>query len=1596
MSTISDIIDQNRKELLDLSTRNRLLSIPKASKSARLVHIYEARSDQICRLLVDEKKSLGFIPGKKAESRPPEPPTLFEDEVGLPQPDEEDEAADGTPAKRYVDSKLQTALSSEGLQRRLLALFTEARTLLEEQGVNVLYLALGQLKWFEHDDAETARYAPLVLIPVKLERRTAMDRFHLRWLEEDLQENLSLRAKLENDFGVELPEFGDTDELNVADYFRAVSSKVSKLKGFDVLPDEITLGFFSFSKFLMFRDLDASVWPEKCKLDKHPLIQGLMLDGFPHDPEPFGDDANLDELVPVNQLDHVVNADGSQTLVIEHARRGRNLVVQGPPGTGKSQTITNLIATAVLDGRKVLFVAEKMAALEVVKRRLEAAGLGALCLELHSNKANKRAVLEEIGRTWALGRPLCGNEDSILQQLDQLRSALNQHCAALHTCLHPAEVTPFDVLGVLVRFRTHGVRHSDYTFPSPQDWPKTRVEEIRRILSETVERVGMMGNPADHPWRGVRRGVFLRIDEEPLSRLIMGANGAVQRLRPLAEQAAQFLQQKTPDNLREIELVRTMAEQIAKAPPLDRAAIGDGVWNAGVDGLRNLVAAGRRLNSARNECAGKVIDETWSKDHGHARGVIAAHGTSLFRWLVADYRKAIADFESISSDRLPSTLKARLALFDSILVGQKAYKEIEANDSLGAKAFGTLWRKDRTDWAQAEAIVGWVDGHIEADLGESFRRLFAQIADQASAGRFAEEINDAVTTTVKAVATVLRELDLDLLKAFKTDALRNLSLTLLSARFEEWLGSVERLGDWINYNSRAERLRQCGVGSLIDAVETGGLDSGQATDAFEWAYHSQLMRHIVSLYPRLGTFDGLLHNRTVEEFRRVDRERMELSKLRTLLAHYERMPREGAGVGPTGVINGELARKRGHMPIRKLLRLAGNAVQAIKPVFMMSPLSVAQYLEPGGIDFDILIIDEASQVEPVDALGAVARCRQIIVVGDSRQLPPTRFFMQMTSNAENEGENEEMAAAKDIESILGLCLARGIPPKMLRWHYRSRHHTLIAVSNHEFYENGLFIVPSPYPATGDLGLRFHHIADGVFDSGVTAVNRIEAQAVAQAVIEHARGHAGQSLGVAAFSIKQRQAIQDELELLRRSTPGAETFFDAHPTEPFFIKNLENVQGDERDVIFISVGYAKDPSGFLAMRFGPLSTEGGERRLNVLISRAKLRCEVFSSVVADDIDLARAGGRGVAALKSFLRYAQTGQLGYAAKSEREEDSPFEEAVKCALETSGLKIDTQVGEAGFFIDLAVRDEKQEGRYILGIECDGAAYHSSKSSRDRDRLRQAVLEDHGWIIHRIWSTDWFQRPERELRRVLEAVERVRRGLESSVISPAGRLQDNTTPAPGEIERVRDKDADGPANPAAYVMATLPAVPRTNDLASMHARYLAGLVSQILEVECPIHPDEVALRLRSAWGLERTGYRIQAAVEKALAVALQSGRFRREEGFIVDSSKPAKPRYRADALPPSLRKPEYIPPQEIRVTIIEVVELHLGAAADELAATVARMLGFKSTGPQIRSLVDAQVRKLIRSGILADENGFLQRTPNATGSTPLPPNRADHLGAT
>jgi superfamily I DNA and/or RNA helicase len=457
------------------------------------------------------------------------------------------------------------------------------------------------------------------------------------------------------------------------------------------------------------------------------------------------------------------------------------------------------------------------------------------------------------------------------------------------------------------------------------------------------------------------------------------------------------------------------------------------------------------------------------------------------------------------------------------------------------------------------------------------------------------------------------------------------------------------------------------------------------------------------------------------------------------------------------------------MPIRRLMQRVGPTIQKIKPVFLMSPISVAQFLPPGAMEFDLLVIDEASQVRPEDALGVMARAKQMVVVGDSKQLPPTNFFNRLLSDDDIDEDSDSDASAEtdalagaaraaELESVLTLCEARGVNTKMLRWHYRSRHPSLIEVSNEVFYGRSLFLPPSPVNGRDGEGFVLKRVL-GAYDRGGKRTNEIEAKAILEALIDHAGRNPDKSAGIVTFSTAQRDLILNLIDEARRRESVLDSFLGDQADETF-VKNLENVQGDERDHIFVSIGYGpRIPGGKLdSMNFGPVSTDSGQRRLNVLFTRARHRCEVICSFEPADIDTNRATSEGVKVLKRFLTYAETGVLDQPALTGRDYDSPFEEDVARVIASLGFLADSQVGTAGFKIDLGVRDPEYPGRYILAVECDGAAYHGALWARERDRLRQEVLESQGWRFHRIWSTDWFYRRPDEIKRLKTVLEAAR----------------------------------------------------------------------------------------------------------------------------------------------------------------------------------------------------------------------------------------------
>jgi len=567
------------------------------------------------------------------------------------------------------------------------------------------------------------------------------------------------------------------------------------------------------------------------------------------------------------------------------------------------------------------------------------------------------------------------------------------------------------------------------------------------------------------------------------------------------------------------------------------------------------------------------------------------------------------------------------------------------------------------------------------------------------------------------------------------------------------------LGTWVQYIDLKKKLSNDGFEKILKSLEENNFKVDQLIDLVELVLYQQLSNEILSNHEPIREFNGLEHTGLIEQFKECDRKLMDLQCKRISYNAARGTPPTGISTGKIrnftelGLILHEAGLKRKRTSVRGLIKRAGRAILSLKPCFMMSPMSVAQYLIPGKFEFDLIVMDEASQIRPEDALGSIARGSQLVVVGDPKQLPPTSFFTKLV---DEDDQDEETVSLQVTDSILDTVIPM-FKNRRLRWHYRSRHESLIAFSNKNFYDSDLIIFPSPFKQNKKYGVKYTPVK-GRF---INRRNRVEAAEIARQATYHMLKHPNESVGIVAMNSEQRDEISMQLEQIIKDNQLLRFAYEKNQKleEPLFIKNLENVQGDERDVIMISMTYGPDEVGKkIKQYFGPINTDAGWRRLNVLFTRAKNRMHIFSSMRPSDITLDSNSKRGKMALRGFLKYCETGSLDQVEYTGKPPDSDFEIAVMSALEQVGYECEPQLGVAGYFLDLAVKDPNKPGRFLVGIECDGATYHSAKSARDRDRLRQDVLEQLGWEIHRIWSTDWFKNPQAQLEPIIKRLEKLK----------------------------------------------------------------------------------------------------------------------------------------------------------------------------------------------------------------------------------------------
>ncbi|TGS46253.1 DUF3320 domain-containing protein [Mesorhizobium sp. M8A.F.Ca.ET.181.01.1.1] len=1691
LDRLGNIYELLRLKLLDLTKKNRMLNYSISARSKRQLQIVDEVLEEAYSKLVDDDGSFRIVHLDEPEGLPPEEKTeefvdAFEhakvsdidfltaldnlvasatddemaverleralrdrvrSQLGLPPRPKRadvnrneharslgiDPSPELQPAgtkKTHSDRFLQTLKYPDELEALMEKISAEARLAEQEAGLSTLFLAFGFLEWYDSDASDKPIYAPLLLLPVKIERQKVRGKhvYEVAAREGAAETNISLQKFLETKFGRDLPDFGDADDGgSVENYLAKVEASIEGLKRWRVRR-WLVLGHFAFSRIAIYEDTKPEKWQNHPAA--HPLV-GSLLSGFEqgadgdgpsfHSPEDYLiDDPEIEKSAPIL----IQDADASQHSALVDVMRQKNLVIQGPPGTGKSQTITNIIANALAAGKTVLFLAEKQAALDVVKRRLDKSGVGEFCLELHSDRSSPKAVVQSLARRYEIGvgrsaRAATAQEDTTWAFA---RAQISEYLNDLHSEADDG-ATPFEMIWKSIRGRSvnadlgdffNDVHMPDDLLGDPRNlWDVRGKLEIFAASAQAFH--DSYGHPSASPWSATPPGHLPAYERDQFL-------AAIQGLRDAAAELAKFMDRheglgilsdedgdavsaadkiipepSSPSKIATIAAIDldglqhglsfqssylSAAQAVddlpsagdLDAPTLDRARAIVSALPA--QGLAELSPVGLRAHAYRTihrnkgfldalesmgqamellglggsapvhalDAVSAALEVTESADPEHLQWVGAVQiDTSIFRQLFDQWnalsreelelRQAVRGFtepkwpdaqeldeagaalRKTGIGRLFSAMRgdvkaagamlARLRLpaepnsVDMLVRISKHVRSVEAFAShrdAGA-AIGKAWAGIGTPFVAidqgiklreavehkltglsdgnsvAKAIVGLTVGSISAfaklsrtaDPYRAGRARFDELIDGHRIGHAAEqctkdleaferilgldpddrlssstlslstlaEIDAARTRLSQALiavdrspfAVAVRSLAPDNDGVSQTeDAIgyvRSVKLArlpgpilegLLSADARAWRDRLREIAESYDrvtgqINQSAKRLDEFGVRGM-DAFDVRSmiphlenlLEHREELSEFISLRSSRAELEGAGLVEFLSKTDGLLvppsrlpavfdavasrlrakaarrlssslANRTGNEldakrktFAERDRQKI-LGDRETVRARLlTRQPPNGLRNGSVktwtqmSLLANEFPKQKRFTPVRGLMGRAGEAVRALKPCFMMSPLSLSKFLPQGRFEFDLLVIDEASQMKPEDALGAMLRARQIVVVGDPKQLPPTSFFER---SSDNPATDDEDADEIDDESILERCQKVFGEVRRLKWHYRSRCESLIRFSNDNFYEGSLVTFPAAKPGSFSIDLLR---VNGEYQA---RRNVTEAERVVEEAIEFMRHFSDSdedslpTLGIVALNTDQRDLIEETLRRMSGDDELVETYREkaGKKGEPLFVKNLENVQGDERDFIFISMTYGKEAGAtVMRQRFGPINSKQGHRRLNVLFSRARIRIGLFASFGSEDVKPTETSKEGVHVLKRYLEYTESEGRAAVQLIGGEADSEFEIEVANRLRVRGHSVDMQVGVSGFKIDLGIRHPDHPEMFLAGIECDGAQYHSSKSARDRDRLREEVLRGLGWNILRVWSTDWFDSPDAQTEKLLKRLEELR----------------------------------------------------------------------------------------------------------------------------------------------------------------------------------------------------------------------------------------------
>ncbi len=1454
---------------------------------------------------------------------------------------------------------------------------SRAKTLSEDSGVDALFLVLKVIEWRESPDSKEWYKAPLLMIPTTLVRENNYS-YLFNPSEDEIVVNQALKIHFEKNFNIILPNLTENDQGFEIDEFIQKTKLAISSEDFKIL-DEVYIGIFAFSKLAMYKDISLNM-DSLVDNDFVKVMTGGEVSFQSSDSTIEKIDKKLDKITTSEENLTVVDADSSQLKAIQMAKAGLSFVIQGPPGTGKSQTITNLIAELIANGKKVLFVSEKQAALNVVQNNLAKVNLSEFCLTLHSTKTKKDIVISDLYNAYTSDRIKASNRDQEYSKRDQIRQELADYVDSIHEVnsklglsLYGAltrfysydESTPFNYFNEMIRFSSteaeenvsvirdlityqntfqlklennalYGIR-TNLSFENSilqKTWWEDQLETINNLI-QTLKK--------------------LKIDEQSVYSI------KISDLKKLNAQLSDFsldnteLLMEVNDHWFEIEKLNNISNQLS------------------------LISKNANILKKFKDKLSLFKEDPFTMDDG----LISNLKTERRKWswfLSSKYWKLIKEFNSFLNN--PKIKLNILKEIEGLLSYKKAKKHFLQFDNDLNDLFVESYKGIETDFNLIKLkIVDFISIYNSLNNFKQWSKRNELIQDELVIERNNYLKLARLILDLKSQFKLLEDGSKKIQYGFdqlKID-LKETTLPDLMEFLNEINQKIEDYNKWLIFLGLHERIKELKLENYIEFIVKNDAIT-QAIDVYRKTFFYSWSKYLIERQRPTSSFDKKFHESRINEFIRLDKDLLAHNRSRVRESVLNSKPvHEADLVSPQseqGLLIREFNKKRNKLPVRKLFQQIPNLIKEIKPVIMMSPITVANFLNFGDFKFDTLIFDEASQIFPYDAIGCLARANQIIIAGDRYQLPPTNFFLTSDDVNEEEDEvDENTTNSTEFESILDLANSR-LRSVGLQWHYRSRNEDLIAFSNQEIYRNSLITFPSIHDGIKNIGLEFVYVSNGIYDRGKSRTNRQEAEAIIQLIISHVKTYEDRSLGIVTVNASQQELVENLLTKYMQGNRKLESFVtgELHPKEPFFIKNIESVQGDERDTIIFGIGYAKDHGGHFPMNFGPINKPGGERRLNVAITRAKINMKVVASVRGSDFRLTENSPKGVKILSDYLEFAEKGPTAlkqFVKNNKQIAESGFEEDVAEFLESKGYMVEKQVGVSSFRIDLAVRDPNRPKIYALGIECDGATYHSGKTVRDRDALRQEVLERLGWKIYRIWSTDWFRNNQRARRDLVDAVE-IALGNKKNEPTPIKSQSTGNVVDKEELNQETIIKAEK-ISFSKYVYSNRE-VDRLNGLYGLeydgtdYAGF-AKIFETILKIESPVHKNRFLELLKKYYNREKVTSQVVSWFDYHSNYLLEKKKvkFKRDGDFFI---KHDQKEFQFRSMDGVIREIEEIYSQEFIDLVVKLVDHQKIVNKISLISQISKQCNYSSLTKKLTEQIETRLKELVDDGILLEQN--------------------------